>query len=111
MIRRPPRSTLFPYTTLFRSQQATIFPGNHTFNASNTFLFYSTNGGQITLGQNTFTFSTAISVTATVSASTGASVTVTVTTPPTFVNPTFVSGSKYTASFNGVIGQSGLGVN
>src|SRR5256885_2878258 len=23
MIRRPPRSTLFPYTTLFRSQQAT----------------------------------------------------------------------------------------
>src|SRR2546430_12301871 len=24
MIRRPPRSTLFPYTTLFRSQTATI---------------------------------------------------------------------------------------
>src|SRR3712207_8139634 len=24
MIRRPPRSTLFPYTTLFRSQAATI---------------------------------------------------------------------------------------
>src|SRR3712207_7947763 len=24
MIRRPPRSTLFPYTTLFRSQQALI---------------------------------------------------------------------------------------
>src|SRR2546430_4174438 len=24
MIRRPPRSTLFPYTTLFRSQSATI---------------------------------------------------------------------------------------
>src|SRR3712207_7285152 len=27
MIRRPPRSTLFPYTTLFRSQ-ATLAPGN-----------------------------------------------------------------------------------
>src|SRR2546430_7579237 len=27
MIRRPPRSTLFPYTTLFRSQAAA---GNHT---------------------------------------------------------------------------------
>src|SRR2546430_11915302 len=25
MIRRPPRSTLFPYTTLFRSPQALIF--------------------------------------------------------------------------------------
>src|SRR2546425_6206557 len=29
MIRRPPRSTLFPYTTLFRSNKATPFgPGN-----------------------------------------------------------------------------------
>src|ERR1035438_2113354 len=27
MIRRPPRSTLFPYTTLFRSPQATPAPG------------------------------------------------------------------------------------
>src|SRR3712207_7100519 len=25
MIRRPPRSTLFPYTTLFRSQQGCLF--------------------------------------------------------------------------------------
>src|SRR5688572_30945104 len=29
MIRRPPRSTLFPYTTLFRSNQATIFRSSH----------------------------------------------------------------------------------
>src|SRR2546421_9412818 len=27
MIRRPPRSTLFPYTTLFRSQWISGFPG------------------------------------------------------------------------------------
>src|SRR2546429_3393887 len=27
MIRRPPRSTLFPYTTLFRSSRASITPG------------------------------------------------------------------------------------
>src|SRR3989442_11399692 len=27
MIRRPPRSTLFPYTTLFRSSHALTFPG------------------------------------------------------------------------------------
>src|SRR3712207_8564759 len=26
MIRRPPRSTLFPYTTLFRSSSATSYP-------------------------------------------------------------------------------------
>src|SRR5256885_5520554 len=27
MIRRPPRSTLFPYTTLFRSEVAIVFSG------------------------------------------------------------------------------------
>src|SRR5256886_6838138 len=35
MIRRPPRSTLFPYTTLFRSHQAdrhfAIYGSNHLF--------------------------------------------------------------------------------
>src|SRR3712207_6857846 len=32
MIRRPPRSTLFPYTTLFRSQEAegSLLPGQDT---------------------------------------------------------------------------------
>src|SRR3712207_6905023 len=29
MIRRPPRSTLFPYTTLFRSEEETGGPGVH----------------------------------------------------------------------------------
>src|SRR5256885_5551834 len=29
MIRRPPRSTLFPYTTLFRSQRAAIAEDHH----------------------------------------------------------------------------------
>src|SRR3712207_8843365 len=29
MIRRPPRSTLFPYTTLFRSQHPVGDPGHH----------------------------------------------------------------------------------
>src|SRR2546427_8768368 len=28
MIRRPPRSTLFPYTTLFRSEGATLIDGS-----------------------------------------------------------------------------------
>src|SRR5258708_3041605 len=30
MIRRPPRSTLFPYTTLFRSHQRTVFIVDHS---------------------------------------------------------------------------------
>src|SRR5437588_8021431 len=30
MIRRPPRSTLFPYTTLFRSHGGSILGGAHT---------------------------------------------------------------------------------
>src|SRR3712207_7990953 len=29
MIRRPPRSTLFPYTTLFRSKPILFFPARH----------------------------------------------------------------------------------
>src|SRR5690242_21416929 len=33
MIRRPPRSTLFPYTTLFRSWTATLYKGSITFEA------------------------------------------------------------------------------
>src|SRR2546426_5129141 len=30
MIRRPPRSTLFPYTTLFRSQEQSLFSGERS---------------------------------------------------------------------------------
>src|SRR2546422_8603770 len=33
MIRRPPRSTLFPYTTLFRSDQVTVPKAHDAFNA------------------------------------------------------------------------------
>src|SRR3712207_7495500 len=33
MIRRPPRSTLFPYTTLFRSPEAEEADGRHSENA------------------------------------------------------------------------------
>src|SRR3712207_9330640 len=33
MIRRPPRSTLFPYTTLFRSNASTSTPLGSTLNA------------------------------------------------------------------------------
>src|SRR5256886_13269584 len=33
MIRRPPRSTLFPYTTLFRSVGDSVEMGRHSFSA------------------------------------------------------------------------------
>src|SRR3989441_11967908 len=38
MIRRPPRSTLFPYTTLFRSLQHAIDEGVHTQNVARFYL-------------------------------------------------------------------------
>src|SRR2546422_5496034 len=34
MIRRPPRSTLFPYTTLFRSGATTVFVTGHSYAAA-----------------------------------------------------------------------------
>src|SRR5436853_4967046 len=36
MIRRPPRSTLFPYTTLFRSTSIGFFAPHHAYSSSGT---------------------------------------------------------------------------
>src|ERR1035437_564340 len=36
MIRRPPRSTLFPYTTLFRSEELMLFPFLEQYGRSET---------------------------------------------------------------------------
>src|SRR3712207_8722974 len=43
MIRRPPRSTLFPYTTLFRSSA----DGNYDCNAADGLLHSKRTGGQV----------------------------------------------------------------
>src|SRR3712207_8954275 len=43
MIRRPPRSTLFPYTTLFRSQAA-LPPSPHTMNVQRSVTRRARNG-------------------------------------------------------------------
>src|SRR5688572_33459899 len=40
MIRRPPRSTLFPYTTLFRSMRHRVVPLVHTLLAAGTCELY-----------------------------------------------------------------------
>src|SRR5256885_10017956 len=45
MIRRPPRSTLFPYTTLFRSNNADTFTVTGALTGNSTF----TNGAAATL--------------------------------------------------------------
>src|SRR5690348_17469969 len=43
MIRRPPRSTLFPYTTLFRSLLREIFAFNHLAESSPAKIFNAKN--------------------------------------------------------------------
>src|SRR5256886_8479862 len=45
MIRRPPRSTLFPYTTLFRSTVGTTAPGEYS-SAEGLGFFRSDDGGE-----------------------------------------------------------------
>src|SRR3712207_7645897 len=40
MIRRPPRSTLFPYTTLFRSSQRVGFEFNINYHSNGRWLLY-----------------------------------------------------------------------
>src|SRR2546430_9658654 len=49
MIRRPPRSTLFPYTTLFRSGYGAILAGSRLTNApgASITLFPGAGGGRI----------------------------------------------------------------
>src|SRR5258706_3906440 len=53
MIRRPPRSTLFPYTTLFRSNQGTVTWSGAQLNAGSTPPTVISNGGlwQITVAK------------------------------------------------------------
>src|SRR5258708_15851277 len=45
MIRRPPRSTLFPYTTLFRSRVAYWYPRDGDPNNENEIFVTPTTGG------------------------------------------------------------------
>src|SRR5256885_7669850 len=56
MIRRPPRSTLFPYTTLFRSALVEWIAGSFTLNAGsqlNGAGLYKINGVSATVTGNT----------------------------------------------------------
>src|SRR2546422_4776426 len=53
MIRRPPRSTLFPYTTLFRSVQATLSNANYTASSASGTLTISKGTATLTLSNLT----------------------------------------------------------
>src|SRR3712207_8846014 len=50
MIRRPPRSTLFPYTTLFRSRDGDVSVGSQGFGIGDP---YAPGGARIAAGTNT----------------------------------------------------------
>src|SRR3712207_6866505 len=57
MIRRPPRSTLFPYTTLFRSQQRSSSARQYIFNRASHFIaccpaYFGLCIGQLGMEQN-----------------------------------------------------------
>src|SRR2546425_10101330 len=93
MIRRPPRSTLFPYTTLFRSQTTT-----YTRDATSNLVTAMTDA----LGRQTaYTYNTQGQVlTVTRLAGTGDAVTTTVTYEPTFSQVASISDPlSHTTSF------------
>jgi hypothetical protein len=99
-------------TVFTASEGGTMNPGNHTFSGSSGGLFESIADGTLNLANATFTFSTPISVsTAAAIAYAGGFLQVNVYLPPTFVNPTYVSGPKYLAQYNGVVAVNGLGAN
>src|SRR3712207_8372535 len=53
MIRRPPRSTLFPYTTLFRSLQSQPTHGSVTLESNGSFVYTPASGYT---GPDSFTY-------------------------------------------------------
>lgn len=92
----------------------TINPGTHSFSGSGYALWYAGAGGNVVIGTSTFTFTTSIAMSGSGAASAFAGageIQVNNVNPPTFVNPSFVSGSKYDAGANGTINANGLGNN
>lgn len=99
----------------YAANGATINPGIHTFSGSSYALWWAAFNGSVTFGGSStvFTISTAIAVSGgSAFAGGGGSIFVsTLNGTPTFVNPSFVSGSKYFAGLNGTITAPLLGVN
>lgn len=86
-------------------------PGNHTFNGSGASLFFASIGGNIIINAATFTINAGgIAVTSTAVAN-GGDIVINNVNPPTFVNPSSLSGQRYSSITNGIIYAPGLGVN
>src|SRR2546425_6967459 len=56
MIRRPPRSTLFPYTTLFRSRVASTEPASSSLPSLSTCAYFFSDGSCVRLGTGKSSF-------------------------------------------------------
>lgn len=90
---------------------ATIWPGVHTFSGSCTCLYFALDGGSINLSNVQHTFSTSIAVSfATAVAIANGTIAVNSAAIP-FINPSFVSGAKFSGQLNGVVNTNGQGIN
>ena len=95
---------------VWEADTSTIIIGNHTINGSGAMMVNSQHAANVSFSGDTITFAQPISYSsATVVAQFGGAIGV--QPPVTFANPNFVSGTRYTATFNGTISQAGLGVN
>lgn len=112
-------STLFTNNTesgaingpVFVATGATLYPGTHKFAGNCGGFFYAAIGGLVNLSTGvTYTVSSAIAVTLTAQASQCGTLKVSAT-PPTFVNPGNVTGTRYSANLNGVIFTQGQGTS
>jgi hypothetical protein len=89
-----------------------VTPGIHSFSGSAQVLYFCLAGGTINMPAVAHTVTTAIAVSlATAVVESNGVITVNPSTPTTFTNPTFVSGSKYALSLNGIINTNGLGTS
>lgn len=89
----------------------TIVPNSHTFNGSCEACFGGLFNGSCSLVGGVYTFTTPISVSEGTALAYGGQVNINNGTPPTFVNPNFVSGPKFSTQLNGIIVANTLGFN
>jgi hypothetical protein len=106
-------STGFAWMVFWAGSAAIVSAGSHTFNGSASGLFFGAGTGTVYLqSAANYTFAVALAVSSGVAYANGGNIQVSTTGGvPTFTNPSFVSGPKYSAIFNGVIDAPGLGVN
>jgi hypothetical protein len=93
-------------------QVSIIFIGNHSYTGNCSQLWSSSYGSTLTFNSSgsTQTFTNAIVVSGVLAyAVLGGYIDVDATTPPTFVNPTYITGQRYSSQLNAVINTKGRG--